>query len=110
MEKIDAFAYGEQILNTLTKGAFLNVAAEGKQNTMTIGWGALGFQWGLPTFTVMVRQSRYTKTLLDKNQVFTVSVPVKEGLKRLSASAEQNLAAISTNMRLLVWKLLLPRR
>ena len=77
MQKINAFEYGEQILKTLSKGAFLNTAAGGKQNTMTIGWGALGNMWQQPVFTVMVRQSRYTKELIDKNPVFTVSFPVK---------------------------------
>lgn len=77
MQNINAFEYGEQILKTLAKGAFLNTAAEGKQDTMTIGWGALGNMWQQPVFTVMVRQTRYTKELLDKNPVFTVSFPIK---------------------------------
>lgn len=67
MKKINAFEQGEAILKTLSKGAFLTTAAEGKQNTMTIGWGSLGFKWGQSTFTVMVRQSRYTKELIDAN-------------------------------------------
>lgn len=46
MKKINAFEQGEAILKTLSKGAFLTTAAEGKQNTMTIGWGSLGFKWG----------------------------------------------------------------
>ena len=82
MKKINAFEQGEAILKTMSKGAFLNTAAEGKQNTMTIGWGSLGFKWGLPTFTVMVRQSRYTKELIDANPEFTVSFPVKEGFAK----------------------------
>ena len=41
MKKINAFEQGEAILKTLSKGAFLTTAAEGKQNTMTIGWGSL---------------------------------------------------------------------
>ena len=44
---INALEYGEQILKTLSKGAFLTTAANGKQNTMTIGWGSLGFKWGV---------------------------------------------------------------
>lgn len=79
MKKINAFEQGEVILKTLSKGAFLTTAADGKQNTMTIGWGSLGFKWGQPTFTVMVRQSRYTKELIDANPEFTVSFPVNEG-------------------------------
>ena len=50
MKKINAFEQGEAILKTLSKGAFLTTAADGKQNTMTIGWGSLGFKWGQPTF------------------------------------------------------------
>ena len=82
MQNINAFEHAETILKVLSKGAFLNVAAEGLDNTMTIGWGQLGFQWGMPTLTVMVRASRYTKTLLDKNPVFTVSIPVNEGFQK----------------------------
>lgn len=82
MKKINAFEQGEAILKTLAKGAFLTTAANGKRNTMTIGWGSLGFKWGVPTFTVMVRQSRYTKELIDANGEFTVSFPVNEGFSK----------------------------
>lgn len=82
MQNINAFEYAETILKVLSKGAFLNTAADGQENTMTIGWGQLGFQWGVPTFAVMVRNSRFTKTLLDKNAVFTVSIPVNEGFQK----------------------------
>ena len=37
---------------------------------------ALMDPWGLPTFLVYVRQSRYTKGQLDKTGEFTVSVPL----------------------------------
>lgn len=40
MKKINAFEQGEAILKTLSNGAFLTTAADGKQNTMTIGWAA----------------------------------------------------------------------
>lgn len=43
---------------------------------MVIGWGLLGTLWGLPTFVVYVRQSRYTKSQLDRTGEFTVSVPL----------------------------------
>lgn len=82
MQNINVFEHSEAILKTLSKGAFLTTAAGGRQNTMTIGWGALGFIWGQPVFTVMVRQSRYTRELLEKNPVFTISVPVKEGFAK----------------------------
>lgn len=82
MQAINVFEHAEEILKTLSKGAFLVVAAEDKVNTMTIGWGNLGFQWGVPVFTVMVRESRYTKTFIDVNQEFTVSVPINDGFQK----------------------------
>lgn len=82
MQNINAFEHAGIILKTLSKGAFLNTAADGKQNTMTIGWGSLGFMWGSPVFTVMVRKSRYTHELIEKNPCFTVSIPVNDGFAK----------------------------
>ncbi|WP_139904407.1 flavin reductase family protein [Clostridium thermarum] len=64
------------------KGAFLSVKHEDKANTMTISWGNIGYQWGKPIFSVMVRKSRYTHELLEKSGEFTVSIPLKDGLKK----------------------------
>jgi flavin reductase (DIM6/NTAB) family NADH-FMN oxidoreductase RutF len=57
-------------------GLFLVTAgADGKANAMTIGWGTMGIIWGKPNFTVMVRPSRYTYTLIEQSDSFTVCVP-----------------------------------
>ncbi len=74
-EKINVFDYAERITKALPEGILLNTQGE-KFNSMVIGWGHLGVIWGLPTITVYVRQSRYTKPLLDKAREFTVSAPV----------------------------------
>lgn len=42
-------------------------------NTMTCGWGALGYIWAKPSITVFVRESRYTLEFMDKNDIFTAS-------------------------------------
>ncbi len=63
------------LLNMSTFGAFLTVGVDGKVNPMTIGWGQIGISQGKPVFNVMVRPSRYSKELIDKNPVFTVSIP-----------------------------------
>ncbi len=57
-------------------GAFL-VARDkaGKANPMTIGWGAAGRIWSIPTFTVLVRRSRYTHGCLLQEESFTINVP-----------------------------------
>lgn len=67
-------------------GAFLNTkGADGRTNTMTIGWGFIGHSWNQDILTVMVRASRFTKPLLDQTGVFTVSVPVNQDLKKALA-------------------------
>ncbi len=76
--KIHVWDYAGEILETIGKGVLLTAKADGKVNTMTIGWGTLGIEWGKPIFTVFVRKSRYTKQLLDKNGEFTINVPYGE--------------------------------
>lgn len=70
--------YATQTMEVLKKGAFLTTAGAGKVNTMTIGWGSIGFMWGEPIFTVMVRSSRFTYQLIEQSNEFTVSVPLKD--------------------------------
>jgi flavin reductase (DIM6/NTAB) family NADH-FMN oxidoreductase RutF len=74
-------AYQQQtgkVLEQLAKGAFLTTADGTRYNTMTIGWGSIGYLWGKPVFTVMVRHSRYSYELLEKHGEFTVSFPFDE--------------------------------
>lgn len=67
-------------LEQLPKGAFMSVHAE-PDNTMTIGWGALGYMWKKPVLVVMVRPSRHTCGLVDEEKAFTVSVPLDQDLQ-----------------------------
>ena len=76
-EYIDPFAYAPQILTAVSKGVLLTTQADGEVDTMTIGWGHLGTEWYKRIFVAYVRQSRHTKTLLDKNPEFTVNVPLE---------------------------------
>lgn len=76
MKEIQYDVYANRALEQLPKGAFLTTAADGKINTMTIGWGSIGYMWKRPVFTVMVRTSRHTYGLIEKNPQFTVSVPL----------------------------------
>ena len=62
----------------LRRGAFLMV--EG--NPMTIGWGQFGIIWNKQTFSVYVRESRYTHELLSHTMTFTVSVPKNGTLQK----------------------------
>ena len=63
----------QETVEQLPKGAFLMVNG----NPMTIGWGQFGVLWGKLCATVYVRRSRYTHTLLEDCETFTISVPAK---------------------------------
>ena len=71
----------EEVLLQLVNGAFLTVSDGNEKNTMTIGWGTIGYIWNRPIFEVLVRESRYTYKMLAKSDEFTVSVPLKGQLE-----------------------------
>lgn len=73
--KIKVWDYAGEILEKTGKGVLVTTKAEGKVNAMTIGWGTLGIEWGRPIFILFVRESRYTKQMLEKNGEFTINVP-----------------------------------
>jgi len=62
----------------MRKGILLTTASGEKVNTMTIGWGHIGIEWGKPIFVAYVRESRYTKELLDETGEFTVNIPLED--------------------------------
>lgn len=53
--------------------ALLTAGSKEKANTMTISWGGVGILWGKNVAFVFVRDSRYTKELIDKNEFFSLS-------------------------------------
>ena len=73
---IDAFDYADLICKALKKGILLTTKSANKVNTMTIGWGKLGIEWNRPVFIAYVRESRFTKQLLEENPEFTVNIPL----------------------------------
>lgn len=76
MKKIlNPFDCAGQICEAMKKGILLTTKAGEQINTMTIGWGHIGIEWGKPIFVAYVRESRYTKEMLEKNGEFTVNVP-----------------------------------
>ena len=87
-------------LKQLDKGAFLTTQYGGENNVMTIGWAQIGIIWRKPVMMVLVRKSRYTKTLLDGSKEFTVSVPLNCDMQKelaycgtVSGKNEDNFAA-----------------
>jgi len=76
--EVNAFDYAGEICKAMQKGILLTTAYNGQVNTMTIGWGHMGIEWGRPIFVAYVRESRHTKQLLEKNGEFTVNIPLEE--------------------------------
>lgn len=84
MHHVDYMAVAEKAMEQIRKGAFLTVQAGDELNVMTIGWASLGFLWGRPVMTVMVRNSRHSFGIIEKSSEFTVSVPVADMSKELA--------------------------
>ena len=59
----------------------LTMGTKEEHNSMTIGWGSLGVLWGKPVYTVYVSSSRFSYTLLEKYDTFTVSFLNKSDMK-----------------------------
>lgn len=67
-------SFSPDILNVFNKQKAVLTAGTGDDfNSMLIGWGALGTLWARPAATVYVRESRYTKEFMDKQDTFTIS-------------------------------------
>ena len=75
IETINICDYANIIVGAIPKGVLLNTEGD-KFNSMVIGWGHLGVLWGIDTFVVYVRQSRYTRSQIEKTKEFTISVPL----------------------------------
>lgn len=76
--QIDVFDYAGHICKAMKPGILLTTKAGEKVNTMTIGWGTIGIQWNKPIFIAYVRETRFTKQMLEENGEFTVNIPYGE--------------------------------
>lgn len=75
---VNAFDYAGDICKALKKGILLTTKVGDKVNTMTIGWGHIGIEWSRPIFVAYVRETRYTREMLDNCQEYTINVPYGE--------------------------------
>ena len=82
-QKVNAFDYAGEICKAMPDGILLTTQLNGRVNSMTIGWGTIGIEWGKPVFVAYVRESRYTRELLDGSGEFTVNIPVGEYRKEI---------------------------
>ena len=77
-KQVNAFDYAGEICKALPKGILITTKNGDFVNSMTIGWGHMGIDWSRPIFVAYVRESRYTKTMLENNGEFTINVPMGE--------------------------------
>ena len=82
-KEIDILKESQKVLSKLDQGILLTTKYKEKVNTMTIGWGTIGIEWGLPIFIAFVRTSRYTKKMLDQSKEFTINVPIDQDVKNI---------------------------
>lgn len=77
-QQVNVFDYAGHICESMKKGILLTTKAADKVNTMTIGWGTIGIEWGRPIFVAYVRVGRHTRKMLDACGEFTINVPYGE--------------------------------
>ena len=80
---VNAFDYAGPICKAMPQGILMTTKNGETVNTMTIGWGTMGIEWGKPIFVAFVRDSRYTMEMLGKNPEFTVNVPMGQVDKKI---------------------------
>lgn len=73
---VNAFDYAGEICKAMPKGILMTTKKGDFVNSMVIGWGHIGIEWGKPIFVAYVRESRYTKELVENHGEFTVNVPM----------------------------------
>ncbi len=79
-KKIDVYENMNEIMKRLKTGILLTTKKNGKVNTMTIAWGAIGIEWNKLIFMALVRQSRYTHDMMGGE--FTVNIPIDDSAKK----------------------------
>ncbi len=79
--------------------------AQGQANAMTISWGGMGTMWGKDIVNVYIRESRYTKELIDDSDYFSVCFfedpkmhSVMGYLGKASGRSEDKLATAGLNV------------
>ncbi len=74
-QPISVFDKAGDICKAMKQGILLTSGTMERHNTMTIGWGMVGIEWGKPVFVALVRESRFTKELINETGEFTVNIP-----------------------------------
>jgi len=88
-KKVEPSEVFQETLERLSGDGILLVAGN-PLNLMTIGWGTIGYIWGRPIMTVMVRPVRYTFGLMESAKDFSVCILPEKYKKELSLCGTQS--------------------
>ena len=77
-KQVNAFDYAGHICKALPKGILMTTKNGDFVNSMVIGLGHIGIEWGRPIFVAYVRESLHTKQMVENHGEFTVNVPMGE--------------------------------
>lgn len=91
-KEIVVFEYAKEIMQAVQSAVLLTTKSGEHVNSMTISWGAMGIEWGKMLFVAFVRESRFTKQMLDENPEFTINIPLGEKGAEASAAQKKILA------------------
>lgn len=96
-QPIDPLRYAGEIMTALQSGVLLTTQSGGRLNTMTISWGTLGVEWGVPIFTAFVREGAIPGSCWTNPGNSPSAFPTARSTGGSSASAVPNPGAILTN-------------
>ncbi len=73
MKEISINEFNYNAFNKFGKDwALVVVKDNNEDNAMTISWGQLGILWSKPVVSVYIRNTRYTKKMMDNSSTFSV--------------------------------------
>ena len=74
-EKFELWERSGEIVKAIPGCVYITTKKGDKVNCMAIEWGTLGNLWARPVFIAFIRNSRYTREVLDANPEFTINIP-----------------------------------
>lgn len=85
VQEIKTSDLSENVFKQIGKDWMLIGASNGsKSNAMTASWGGLGVMWGQDVAFVFIRESRYTKELVDATDMLSLSFFCDDAKEMLS--------------------------
>jgi len=77
MHTFQPFSLDDIDLNPFTKigkdWALVSSGNKKNYNTMTVSWGGMGILWGKKVAFIFIRESRFSKHLIDEGELFSIS-------------------------------------